>query len=127
MRTHVLKLLATGDRICIDDARKKLLPPPPPEPSIFEMSMADMLMSLPGRMDRADIVASQIALQLNDRRSLNFYLSVVHADLPARVPAGNPARALRQATGPQAKKPGAIFATAWKRETRLYAQSGGSG
>jgi hypothetical protein len=60
---------------------------------------------------------SRRAAELKDARSNNFYLSVAGAVCTRRQPLAALLSAWRQGTGPKAERPGAVFATAWRRET----------
>jgi hypothetical protein len=115
-REQVLRWLATGDRICVGEARKLLAPPPPPEPPPWSLSTAELLSGLPGRPDRVAAVAGRLATELGDVRSFNFYRSVAESVCSRQQPVEGLVSAWRQAIGPKAVRPGAVFATAWKRE-----------
>jgi hypothetical protein len=116
-REQVLRWLATGDRICTEEARRLLGPPPPPEPPPWSLPTAELLSGLPGRPDRVAAAAGRLAAELGDMRSFNFYRSVAEAVCSRRQPVEGLVSAWRQAIGPKAVRPGAVFATAWKRET----------
>jgi hypothetical protein len=116
-REQVLRWLATGDRICVGEARKLLAPPRLPEPPPWSLPTAELLSGLPGRPDRVAAAAGRLAVELRDPRSFNFYRSVAEAVCSRRQPVEVLVSAWRQAIGPKAARPGAVFATAWKRET----------
>jgi hypothetical protein len=118
-REQVLRWLATGDRICVGEARKLLAPPPPPEPPPCTLPTAELLWGLPGRPHLVAAVAGRLAMELGDARSFNFYRSVAEAVCSGRQPAEVLLSAWRQAIGPKAALPGAVFTTAWKREAGL--------
>jgi hypothetical protein len=116
-REQVLRWLATGDRICMEEARRLLGPPRPPEPPPWSLPTAELLLGLPGRPELVAAVAGRLAVELGDVRSFNYYRSVAELICARRQPAEVLVSAWRQATGPKASRPGAVFATAWKRET----------
>jgi hypothetical protein len=118
-REQVLRWLATGDRICVGEARKLLAPPPPQEPPPWSLSTSELLSGLPGRPDRVAAAAGRLAAELRDPRSFNFYRSVAELVCSGRQPTEVLVSAWRQANGPKAARPGAVFATAWKRETGM--------
>jgi hypothetical protein len=66
--------------------------------------------------------AGRLATELGDVRSFNFYRSVAEAVCARQQPAEVLVSAWRQAIGPKAARPGAVFATAWKRETGMRSQ-----
>ncbi len=116
-REQVLRWLATGDRICTEEARKLLAPPPPPEPPPCTLPTAELLSGLPGRPDRVAAAAGRLAAELRDPHSFNYYRSVAESVCSRQQPVEILVSAWRQAIGPKAARPGAVFATAWKRET----------
>jgi hypothetical protein len=115
-REQVLRWLATGDRICMEEARRLLAPPLPPEPPPWSLPTAELLSELPGRPELVAAAAGRLATELEDVRSFNYYRSVAESICARRQPAEVLVSAWRQATGPKAARPGAVFATAWKRE-----------
>jgi len=117
-RARALELLATGAPILVKEARRLLAPPAPREPSPESIPLADLLMSLPGRPDRVAAAAGRIARELNDHRSFGFYQSVAAAVCRREVSSEALVMATREGLNPKAKRPGAVFATAWKREAR---------
>ena len=116
-REQVLRWLATGDRICTEEARRLLGPPRPAEPPPWSLPTAELLLGLPGRPELVAAAAGRLAVELGDVRSFNYYRSVAELVCARRQPAEVLVSAWRQATGPKASRPGAVFATAWKRET----------
>jgi hypothetical protein len=118
-REQVLQWLATGDRICVGEARKLLAPLPPPEPPPCSLPTAELLSGLPGRPDRVAAAAGRLATELRDPHSFNYYRSVADAVCSRQHPAEVLVSAWRQGASPKAAHPGAVFATAWKRETRV--------
>jgi hypothetical protein len=116
-REQVLRWLATGERICVGEARKLLAPPPPQEPPPWSLPTAELLSGLPGRPDLVAAVAGRLATELGDVRSFNYYRSVAELVCARRQPVEVLVSAWRQAIGPKAACRGAVFATAWKRET----------
>jgi hypothetical protein len=116
-RGRVLTWLGLGDRICVGEARKLLGPPPPREPPAWSLATAELLAGLPGRPGRVAAAAGRLAAELRDPRSYNFYVSVAGAVCSGGQPVSALVSAWRQGTGPRAARPGAVFATAWKRET----------
>ena len=116
-REQVLRWLATGDRICTEEARRLMAPPRPPEPPPWSLPTAELLSGLPGRPDRVSAVAGRLATELGDVRSFNYYRSVAESVCSRQQPVEVLVSAWRQAIGPKAVRPGAVFATAWKRET----------
>jgi hypothetical protein len=118
-KEQVLQWLATGDRICTEEARRLLAPPPPPEPPPCSLPTAELLSGLPGRPDLVAAVAGRLATELGDVRNFNYYRSVAESVCSRQQPAEVLVSAWRQGTGPKAARPGAVFATAWKRETGL--------
>jgi hypothetical protein len=116
-REQVLRWLATGDRLCTEEARRLLAPPLPPEPPPWSLPTAELLAGLPGRPELVVAAAGRLATELGDVRSFNFYRSVAESVYSRRQPAEVLVSAWRQAIGPKAERPGAVFATVWKRET----------
>jgi hypothetical protein len=116
-REQVLRWLATRDRICTEEARRLLAPPLPPEPPPWSLPTAELLSGLPGRPDRVAAAAGRLASELRDPHSFNYYRSVAESVCSRRRPVEALVSAWRQAIGPKATRPGAVFATAWKRET----------
>ena len=90
-----------GDRICTEEARRLLAPPLPSEPPSWSLPTDELLSGLPGRPDRVATAAGRLASELGD----------------VRMPVEGLVSAWRQAIGSKAVRPGAVFATAWKRET----------
>ena len=62
-------------------------------------------------------MAGRLATELGDVRSFNYYRSVAESVCSRQQPVEVLVSAWRQAIGPKAARPGAVFATAWKRET----------
>jgi hypothetical protein len=118
-REQVLRWLATGDKICVGEARKLLGPIPPPEPLPCALPTAELLSGLPGRPDRVATAAGRLAAELRDPHSFNYYRSVADAVCARQQPAEVLVSAWRQGKSPKATRPGAVFATAWKRETEV--------
>jgi hypothetical protein len=116
-REQVLRWLATGDRICTEKARRLLTPPLPSEPPSWSLLTAELLSGLPGCPDRVAAAAGRLASELGDVRSFNYYRSVAESVRSRQQPVEGLVSAWRQAIGPKAVRPGAVFATAWKRET----------
>jgi hypothetical protein len=113
----VLTWLKLDDRICLGEARRLLSPPRPPDPPPWSLPTAELLAGLPGRPDRLAAAAGRLCAELKDPASYNYYQSVASAVCAGRQPAGALVSAWRQGTGPQAERPGAVFAVAWRRET----------
>jgi hypothetical protein len=118
-RARVLELLATGAPVLVKEARRLLTPPAPREPSPESISLADLLASLPGRPDRVATAAGRLARELGDHRSFGFYQSVAAAVCRREVSSEALVMATREGLNPKANRPGAVFATAWKREARI--------
>jgi hypothetical protein len=116
-RARVLELLATGAPILIKEARRLLTPPAPREPSPESIPLADLLMSLPGRPDRVASAAGRLARELGDHRSFGFYQSVSAAVSRRENPAEALVMALAEGLNPKSRRPGAVFASVWKRES----------
>jgi hypothetical protein len=70
-REQVLRWLATGDRICTEEARRLLTPPLPSEPPSWSLLTAELLSGLPGCPDRVAAAAGRLASELGDVRSFN--------------------------------------------------------
>jgi hypothetical protein len=122
-REQVMRWLATGDRICTEEARRLLAPPRPPEPPPWSLPTDELLWGLPGRPDLVAAVASRLAAELGDVRSFNYYRSVAELVCARRRPVEVLVSAWRQAIGPKAARPGAVFATVWKREAGVGSAS----
>ena len=118
VRRRVSEWLGLGDRICAAEARRLLSPPPPPEPPAWSLATAELLAGLPGRPDRVAAAAGRLASELGDPGGYQYYHSVAAAVCGRRGPASALVSAWRQGTGPRSSRPGAVFATAWKREAR---------
>jgi hypothetical protein len=117
-RARVVELLATGAPILIKEARRLLMPRPAPEPSPETMALDDLLRGLPGRPDRVASAAGRLARELGDHRSYGFYSSVAASVSRRENPAEALVMALAEGMNPMAKRPGAVFAHAWKLESR---------
>jgi hypothetical protein len=92
------------------------VPPPPPEPLPWSLPTAELLSGLPGRPDLVAVAAGRLATELGDVRSFNYYRSVAESVCSRQQPVEVLISTWRQARGPKAARPGAVFATAWKRE-----------
>jgi hypothetical protein len=99
-REQVLRWLATGDRICTEEARRLLAPPRPPEPPPWSLPTAELLSGLPGRPDRVSAVAGRLATELGDVRSFNYYRSVAESVCSRQQPVEVLVSAWRQGTSP---------------------------
>jgi hypothetical protein len=117
-RWRVATWLGLGDPICLGEAKKLLVPRPPREPPPSSLATAELLAGLPGRPDRVAAAAGRLVEDLRDSKSYNFYVSVAGAVCARRQPAETLVSAWRQGTSPNATRPGAVFAAAWKREVR---------
>jgi hypothetical protein len=118
VKAHILRLLALDDPICRAEAKKLLAPPPPPEPPPWSLATAELLSGLPGRPDRLAFAAGRLTQELEDPKSYPFYLKAAQAVCLGEQPSEALISAWRQGTNPQARKRGAVFVTAWGRETR---------
>jgi hypothetical protein len=119
IQKRVLRWLELGDPICLGEARKLLAPPPPPEPPPQALETEALLSGLPGRPDRIAAVAGRLAEELGDPKSYHYYHSVAELVCRREQPPKSLIAAWRQGRDPRASRPGAVFATAWKREVRL--------
>jgi hypothetical protein len=117
-RRRILTWLGLGDRICLGEARRLLAPPPPPEPPPSSLSTPELLAGLPGRPDRVAAAAGRLAAELGDQRSYLFYRSAAVEVCSRRQPPEALVDAWRQGMSPKARRRGAVFTTAWGRETR---------
>jgi hypothetical protein len=115
-RDKVLAWLATGDRVCLGEARRLLAPPRPPEPE--PRTTADLLGRLPGRPDLVARAAQALAEDLDDARSWSYYAKLAGAVASRERPAEMLVEAWREARGPTVRSRGAIFVTSWRRSTR---------
>jgi hypothetical protein len=82
-----------------------------------------LLSGLPGRPDLVAAVAGRLATELGDVRSFNYYRSVAELVCARQQPAEVLVNAWRQGTNPKAARPGAVFATAWKRESQVTSRA----
>src|SRR5208337_1367465 len=108
-----------GDRICTEEAWRLLAPPLPSEPPSWLLPTDELLSGLPGRPDRVATAAGRLASELGDVRSFNYYRLVAELVCSRQQPVEGLVSAWRQAIGSKAVRPGAVFATAWKREIRV--------
>ena len=118
-RSRVLEWLATGDPCLLGEAKLLLRPALAPEPSLESISLVELLTSLPGRPDRVASAAGRLCQVLGDHKSFGFYASVASAVCHREQPPEAIVKAAHEGLSPQAKRPGAVFATAWKRESRV--------
>jgi hypothetical protein len=107
-----------GDPILLAEARKLLRPPTRPEPPPQFLTTHDLISELPGRPDRIAHAAGRLTEDLKDPRSYRYYQSLAEAVACREHPAEALLRAWNQGKNPKAERPGAVFATAWKREVR---------
>jgi hypothetical protein len=115
-RDKVLAWLATGDQVCLGEARRLLAPPPPPEPE--PRTTAELLGRLPGRPELVARAAQALAEDLGDSRSWSYYARLAGAVACRERPAEVLLEAWREARGPNVRSRGAIFVTSWRRSTR---------
>jgi hypothetical protein len=106
-REQVLTWLATGDPILVAEARKRLAPP---RPAVSRPATLDEAL---GRI-REDpsfphLAADWLAAALDDRKSYQGFLARCTEVWRGDRDPGELVDALRQATGPAAKRPGAVF------------------
>lgn len=117
-REKVLEWVALGDPILLGEARRLLAPPRPAGPSPGQLSTAELLTALPGRPDWVIFAADRLARELGDQKSFRYFEGVALAVSRREQPPEALIRAWEQGQNPQARNPGAVFATVWKRETR---------
>jgi hypothetical protein len=117
-REQILQWIALGDAILLKEARNRLAPPRTPEPPPAALPTPALLASLPGRHDRIAQVAGRLAADLGDQKSYRYYQALARAVSSREQPAEALISAWQQGKSPKARRPGAVFATAWKRETR---------
>jgi hypothetical protein len=116
-RARVLELLATEAPVLIREARRRLIPRPAAELTPESIPLDDLLRGLPGRPDRLATAAGRLARELGDHRSYQFYQSVAAAVCRRAAPAEALVMALTEGMNPMAKRPGAVFAHVWRRES----------
>ena len=115
-RRRVLEWLGLGDGICAGEARRLLAPRPPADPPPWSLATAELLAGLAGRPDRVAAAAGRLAAELRDPGGYRYYHAVAAAVAGRSQPVSALLSAWRQGTGPRSSRPGAVFATAWKRE-----------
>jgi hypothetical protein len=103
----VLTWLLSADRILVAEARKKLAPPPrrPEAPRSVRETIARI------REDPSypALAASGLAALWSDQRSYAGFKARLEEGWRGDIPVQSLLSAFDQATGPQAKKPGALF------------------
>ena len=107
---------ATADPILAAEVARRSAPPPPPEPPPQSLTTAELLARLPGRHDLIAAAADRLATDTGDLKSWGYYQRAALAVASRSRPAAALLDCWRQATGPSARRRGAVFATAWKRE-----------
>ena len=115
-RERVLTWLATGDRVLIAEARKRLAPPrqaPPPPASTAEM--LTRIRECPTHVPQA---AELLARDLDDRKSWSGYHARCRDAWEGRIEPEALVEAYREAMGPKARVRGAIFMSRLKRRRR---------
>lgn len=117
-RGQVLRWIASGDSILLNEARRLLAPARPPEPPASALPTPELLASLPGRHDRIAPVAGRLAEDLGDLGSYQYYQTLAAAVSSRQQPAEALVSAWQQGMNPKAKRPGAVFTAVWKRVTR---------
>jgi hypothetical protein len=110
---------ATGDPILAAELARRTAPPAPPGPSPQVLPTCELLAQLPGRHDWIGAATQRLAAETGEFQaaSWSFFQRAVEAVVTRRVAPEVLLSCHRQATGPQAKSPGKVFVTAWKRET----------
>jgi hypothetical protein len=115
-RDRVLTWLATGDRICLGEARRLLAPPraAPAPPG----TTAELLVRV--REDPSYVAASaeSLAREFADAGSWSGYYARASEAWTGRLEPSDLVEAYRQACGPRAHNRGAIFMTALKARAR---------
>jgi hypothetical protein len=117
-RDRVLTWLATGDRICLGEARRQLAPPraAPAPPG----TTAELLVRV--REDPSYVAASAAALaqEFGDAGSWSGFHARLSEAWSGRLDPADLVEAYRQACGPRVRNRGAIFMTALKARARLH-------
>jgi hypothetical protein len=115
-RDRALTWLATGDRICLGEARRLLAPPraAPAPPG----TTAELLVRV--REDPSYVAASAAALarEFGDAGSWSGYYARLSEAWTGRLEPSDLAEAYRQACGPTVRNRGAVFMTALKARPR---------
>jgi hypothetical protein len=112
-RDQVLTWLATADPILVGEARKLLAPPlaRPKTPA----TLPELLRRLPEDPTFPAMAADWLGRALGDTRSYAGYLARCTEAWRGELPVQRLVLAFEQATGPKARKPGAIFMHALKQ------------
>jgi hypothetical protein len=117
-RDRVLTWLATGDRVCLGEARRLLAPPrAAPAPP---RTTAELLVRV--REDPSYVAASAAALaqEFGDAGSWSGFHARLSEAWSGRLDPADLVEAYRQACGPRVRNRGAIFMTALKARARLH-------
>jgi Helix-turn-helix domain len=113
-RDQVLRWLATGDPILVAEARSKLAPlrPRPETPQ----TLPELLGRIRQDPSYPALAASGLAAALQDQKSYSGYLRRCEEAWRGELSPDRLLSAYKQATGPKAQNPGAIFMVAVKRQ-----------
>jgi hypothetical protein len=110
----VLTWLLTGDRILVAEAKKKLAPPRPrPE---APRSVRETLERIREDPSYPALAASGLASLWSDQRSYSGFKARLEDAWRGDIPVARLLSAFDQATGPKAKKPGALFMYAVRKD-----------
>ena len=113
-RDQVLLWLATGDPVLVAEARSKLAPPrPQPE---APKTLPELLGRIRENPSYPALAASGLAAALQDQKSYAGYLRRCEEAWRGELNPDQLILAYKQATGPKARNPGAIFMVAVKRQ-----------
>lgn len=115
-RAQVQAWLASGDPICLGEARRRLRPPR--APATAPSSTAELLGRLGEDPSFAALAAQRLSEEFGDARSWDGYHALCARAWRGEVPASVLVSAYREACGPRARNRGAILQHAVRRWSR---------
>ncbi len=118
-RRRVVHWLGLGDPICLREAYRLLSPAPPCEPPSSSRPTRELLGALPGRHDLVAAATQRLAEELSDLGSWSYYRKVASSVASRERPAEALIACWSQATGGRARRPGALFASVWKKSPSM--------
>jgi hypothetical protein len=113
VRDQILTWLMLGDPILMREARAKLAPPRP-KPEV-PRTLPEVLTHIREDPSFPALAADWLASALQDRKSYSGFKARCEEAWRGELPVDRLLSAYAQATGPQAKKPGALFMHALHR------------